>query len=264
MAEIPVNQTPQQNQQTAGKGLSWILMAGFVIFFLLLLLILNYFNILPLSKLSPNYLGFLPHRPYIQSLKLETTNSKTGFPTSIPNFSPNIFQYDTEKANTILTKYIKDNVKPEFIPENLDIKRGLTIDNRIDENLKQQFGIYLENNNENITIIFNFVENTNTPNIFMIFIHPKETKQPTLNATLANSLLSTYFRNPIPIKDCNTKGTTSSCKEINIESEGKREFGALIGQDTSKSPVPASTVFSCFIPKESSIYDALKSCISPS
>lgn len=243
-----------------------ILFFGKIIFSVIipLVLVLNYFNVLRLSEIFPNYLGFLPHQTTEQSLKIENNITQQGFPTSIPNYSPNTLLYDTDNAKIILLRFIVENIKPEFIPLDIEIKRGLTIDNRIDEKLKNQFGAYLENNNETMSIIFNFVENTNTPNIFMIFIHPKKTGQSTLNSKLANSLLSTYFKNPIPIKDCDTKGTTSICKEIKIEPEGKREFGAIIGQDTSKSPpVPAATVFSCFIPKENSVYNSLKSCISP-
>lgn len=240
------------------KGMFEILLIGIVIVFVIG--ILNYFNIFPLSKLFPNYLGFLTHKNQQVS---PITNSQST-PNSTANYSANVFQYDSEKAKTILTKYIKDTIKPEFLPENLDIKQGLSINNTIDEKRKNLFGSYIINKNETISITSNFIENSNTPNFFMIFIHPSKTKQSALNLALANSLVSAYFKNPITIAKCNTNGTASTCKEIKIESEGKREFGALIAQDTSKSPsIPVSTIFSCFIPKESNVYDSIKSCISP-
>jgi hypothetical protein len=97
-----------------------------LIFFLIFLTgILNYFNILPLSSLFPNYLGILPHK--------EQNNKPISQPTQTPvNYSPNIFQYDSKKAKAILTSYIKDNIKPEFLSQTLDIKQGLSIDNRLE------------------------------------------------------------------------------------------------------------------------------------
>ena len=214
--------------------------------------ILNYFNILKLSEIFPNYLGFLPH--------IKQNNKPGPNPTQIPAN----FQYDMEYSKTILIKYVKEIIKPEFLPENLDIKQGLTFNNSVDEKLKNLFGSYIKNDNETISVTFNYIENTFLPSDFKILIHPIKTEQTTLNVALANSLISSYFINPIPIEKCDSIKTTSYCKTIKTESEGKREFGVIIGLDSSKSPpVPVSTIFTCFIPKENILYDRINSCVSP-
>lgn len=43
-------------------------------FFVMLFVILNYFNILSLSSLYPNQLGWLPHRPYSEKQQGSTSN----------------------------------------------------------------------------------------------------------------------------------------------------------------------------------------------
>src|SRR3989344_2673404 len=76
---------------------------GFISIVLVTLsIILNYFNTLPVSKLLPNYLGFLPHKPYeqIQDKKNPPVKKPSSF--SQINYNPNSFVYDTKKARTIL------------------------------------------------------------------------------------------------------------------------------------------------------------------
>ena len=240
-----ISPSPQPPQQKTNIFLVSVVIGVLLLF---LLLVLNYFNSLPLSQLFPNQLSFLPHR--------QQDNKPIPQPTQIPiNYSSNAFQYDSEKTKTILSKYIKDTLKPELIPQTLEVKQGLSIDNRI-EDIKYQFGAYVARNQESISVNFHYKENTNTPNDFIIFIQPSKVEQTTLNSTLANSLVSSYFINPYsPIVNCNTKGTTSYCEIFKIENDGKRGFGALIEQDKS-------IVFTCFIPKDSKDYDNQRSCIS--
>lgn len=239
--------TPQPPQQKTN-----LYLIGFIIGVLLLflLLVLNYFNILSLSRLFPSQLGWLPHKAQ---------------PTPVQNqdYTPNVFQYDTGKARTILAQYIRDTINPEFVPQTLDIKEGLSIDNRVEDN-KRQFGSYFTTSQATFSINFHYKENTNTPNDFSIFIQPSQSEEITLTLDLANSLVASYFINPSsPITNCDKKGTTSYCESFKIGDDGNRGFGALIGQDASKSPPKlTSIVFTCFIPKESKDYDSMKSCIS--
>lgn len=248
-----ISPTPQPPQKRAG-----IILIGIIIVILLIpiLLALNYSNIFSLSQLFPNQLGWLPHK---------TQPVPTPLPASTQeqNFSSNSFQYDTEKAKTILTQYIKDSIKPEFLPDNLEIKQGLSIDNRTEE-LNHQFGSYFTDNQTTFSINFHYKENTNTPNDFIIFIQPTNVDEATVTQAIANSLTSTYFHNPYsPIDNCETKGTTSYCENFKAEFNGKRGFGVLIGQDLSKSPPTlTSIIFTCFVPKESKDYNTQKSCIS--
>lgn len=226
--------------------------------------VMNYFNILPISALWPNQFSFLPHRPVSTKNNIGLTTYPKISPTPNLHYSANVFQYDSEKAKTLLTEYIKDNIKPEFLPAKIEVKQGLSIDNR-QEDIKYQFGAYLVRNQETISINFHYKENANAPNDFTIFIKPSVVEQKTLNSTLANSLLSSYFVNPYsPIESCEKKGTTSYCEIFKIESDGKKGYGVLFGDDISAStPKLTPIVFNCFIPKESKDYDKQSSCISP-
>ena len=102
--------SPNQQNQPGNKGMFGMLSIGIVIvsIFILLVLALNYFNVLPLSKLLPNYLGFLPHRPYAESLRIENNNSKQGFPTPIPLIS--------EGTKQALTSYLPTILDPSLVP----------------------------------------------------------------------------------------------------------------------------------------------------
>jgi hypothetical protein len=262
----------QQQSQKENKGLMFLEIGIFEIAFVAVILgiffgVMNYFNILPISQLWPKQLGFLPRRdvPTGTSPHREQNNKPIPKPTQTPtNYSSNVFQYDSEKANTIISKYIKDTLKPEFIPQTLDAKQGLSIDNR-DEDIKNQFGSYFVNNQATFSINFHYTENTNYLNDFLIFIQPSKVEQKTLNSTLATSLTSFYFTNPYtPIANCNTKGTTSYCEEFKTETDGKRGFGVVLADDQSTVPPKRTAiVFTCFIPKESKDYNKQSSCISP-
>jgi len=255
------NTQPPLNPQITKNGLrkgSGILQVGVVgilsvgIAIMLFFGLLNYFNILSLSKLYPKQFGFLPHRMVPQLT-----------PTQSPNYSQTVFQYDVEKAKTIISKYIKDTIKPEFIPQALDIKQGLSIDNRVEDN-KRQFGSYFTTSQATFSINFHYKENANTANDFTIFIQPSNVDETTVTQDIANSLTSTYFNNPYsPVDSCETRGTTSYCEEFKTETGGKRGYGVVFAEDTSVSP-PKFTpiVFTCFIPDESKDYNITQSCIS--
>lgn len=245
---LPTPQPPrhQSNMFLVGTSIAILL--------LLLILVLNYFNILSLSRLFPSQLWWLPHKAPMPSLQSTSTQNQS--------YTSNDFQYDTKKAKTILTEYIKNNIKPQFIPENLEIKQGLSIDNKLGEN-KYTFGSYFIHNQTTISVNFHYKENTNTPNDFFIFTQPTKVGKTTLTPDIANSSVASYFINASPITNCDKKETTSYCENFRTESDGKRGYGALIGQDQSRTP-PAtiSIVFTCFIPKESRDYDTTQSCIS--
>lgn len=61
-----IQETPKENKSKSLIGFG-IVEFGLVGAFILILLILNYFNILSLSQIFPGQLGFLPHRPLSQS-----------------------------------------------------------------------------------------------------------------------------------------------------------------------------------------------------
>ncbi|MDO8729567.1 MAG: hypothetical protein Q7K26_06875, partial [bacterium] len=211
---------------------------------------LNYFNILSLSDLYPKYLSLLPRK--------DVPNGTS--PTQPPKFSPYVFSYDMKKAEKLLTQYLKDNIKPEFLPAKIEIKQGLSIDGKT-ENIKYEFGSRFTTNKDLFSVNFHYIVKTNTQNDFSIFIQPSTVTQATATAVLANSLIGTYFINPFQnISNCNTKLTTSFCEDFRTESNGKRGFGiAIVNQGAKTLPV----VFTCFIPKESKYYSTQTSCIRP-
>ena len=265
---IKLNQTPSsisQNEKPEGKKglLSEIVFVGIIL--ILLFGTLNYFNFLPISTLWPKQLGFLPHKQYSNETMKQFNNRGNVTITPSPNYSPNTFQYDSEKAKTIISQYIKDNIKPEFISQKPDIKQGLTIDNRMEDSNKKQFGSYFTIKQSTISVNFHYKENTNTPNDFIIFIQPLKVDKTTITADTANTLTTSYFTHPYnPIENCNIKGATSYCETFKTEFNGKRGYGVVFANDQSVSPPkPTLIIFTCFIPKESNVYDKQKSCISP-
>jgi hypothetical protein len=196
---------------------------------------LFYFDILPIPFKLPN-----------QATK----------PTPTPK--PVAFQYDSAKAKTILTQYIKSAIKPEFLPSKIEIKQGLSIDNRLDD-LKNQFGTYYNLKESSISANFHLKENTSIPNDFSIFIQPQKNNQAIVNPQVANSLLSSYFTNPYVVSDCQTKDSTSYCESFKSVNDGKRGYGIVLAGRGSTS---ALIIFNCFIPKESEEYSTLNSCIN--
>lgn len=226
---------------------------GFAAVMLFLLFgILNYFNLLSVSNAFPNQFNWLPRQ--INNLTIEQNVTP-----SPANFTPNTFTYDTAKAKTLLTQYIKDAIKPEFLPANIEIKQGLSIDGRT-EDIKYEFGSMFTANQASFSANFHYKEKTSTSNDFSIFIQPESITQATATAPLANSLLSSYFTSPYSISNCQQKGTTSYCENFQTLTEGKRGYGIISAKQGIKS---ISIVFNCFVPKESKDYDALKSCITP-
>jgi len=232
-----------------------ILEIGFVIIgTLLLFAIANYFNILPMSDAFPKYLSWLPR----QNNTL-TNNPLNYSPIPTPTPTQTGFQYDTKKAEILLTQYIKDTIKPEFLPEKIDIQEGLTIDGRI-ENVKYQFGFSLVNPKETISASFHYKENASASNDFSIFIQPKTVDGTTATVPLANSLLSSYFTKPYLVTECQTKGTTSYCENFQTENDEKRGYGIVfIYQGAKLTPL----VFNCTVPKANKNFNTRNSCITP-
>lgn len=242
-------------QQPASRPLAFIRFGVIEIIFVATVLALffgtlNYFNILSVSKLNPQLFGRLPHKPYIVVSNRATTT---------PTPTPTIFPYDSKTAESLLAQYLKETLKPKFLPAKIDVKQGLSIDNRND-NIMFEFGSSFTIDKNNISATYHYKENTNIQNDFSIFIQPENVTQATATAALANSLLSTYFKNPYSISTCQTKEATSYCESFKTTTEGKTGYGIALNNTNSKL---TSIVFTCFIPKPSKDYNALNSCISP-
>lgn len=215
-----------------------LLIGGVLIFFI----VLNYLNIISLSHLYPNQISSLPQQ--------QSTNTKTNQQIAS---TPPPFTYDTTKAKTLLIKYMKDNIKSEFLPPQLDIKQGLSIDNRL-ENLKYEFGSYFTTQNSTISANFHYKESSNIPNDYTIYVLPKNISQ--IDVTVANSLLNFYFKKPFTVSQCQTKAILSFCENFQTLNDGKKGYGVVISNQTKET-----IIFNCFLPKESKNYSQT-SCIN--
>jgi hypothetical protein len=199
------------------------------------------------------YFDILPYKSFSKNIKklVATTPSPT-------NSSQNIFKYDAAKAKTLLTKYIKDTLKPELLPTEIEVKQGLTIDGRI-EDVKKEFGSSFNALGATISANFHYVENSNTANEYTIFIQPNNVAPIETSASTANTLLSSYFKTPYIASNCQAKENVSYCQNFQTTAEGKRGYGILTGNDRGNT---VSIIFTCFISKESKEYMSFKSCLT--
>lgn len=205
----------------------------------------------------------VPYYLNLHSQKSPQQNNGSAVNTSITNPPSETFQYDTKKAETLVTDYLKQNVKPEFLPETIEVKQGLSTNGTLGQE-KGLFGAFFEIKEATIAANFHFKENTATPNNFSIFIQPKNISQTTATKSLATSLLSTYFLNPYEISDCKVTASSSYCESFKTTAEGKKGYGiAFINSAGLNGPAKLMPIiFNCFVPKESKFFDWAKSCIA--
>ena len=240
---------------------------GFVAVILLLLFgVLNYFNILSVSEVFPKQLGWLPRKEVSsgtsqtklasQGEALRGSGEKTA--PSPANFTPTTFQYDTEKAKTLLTQYIKDTIKPSLLPANIEIKQA-TINSKI-ENSSLFFASF-NIQNASTAAVFRYDKTVNSTNSLSLSLNLKNLSQFTDTTTLANFLLSTYFSTPLILSDPNCRMVSESvfCENFQTTSDGKKGYGMTI---IGTPPKSINNIFTCLIPKESADYASAKSCIS--
>jgi len=122
-----------QPKQTPKKGLLFEIL--FVILVLVLVFgTLNYFNILPISKLWPNQFGFLPHKQSKQesNVAIQQSNNVTPIPrTKI--FCPSVKEF-CEKGQGI--------VKDQYVGLGYKLSSGSAIFAAFDGNLTATFSAY--------------------------------------------------------------------------------------------------------------------------
>lgn len=118
------------NERPEGKkGLLFEIL--FVVIILILVFgILNYFNILRISDLFPNQLGFLPHKPYEQSLVSETS-------TPIKQQASKAIVPTAESAKKVLIEVLPNILIPSLIPNTSQIV--VKPDKHIKEVLKESW-----------------------------------------------------------------------------------------------------------------------------
>lgn len=229
-----------------------------IILFVIILFLLNFFNILPLSSLFPNQLGWLPHQK--QDSKISYNNivpkqQNTDISTSSAKFS-----YDPVKAQKTLEKYIIDNIKEDFLPSKIDVKQGLLSSGQTD-GTPYEFGTNWEMENISFNATFHYIENSNELRDTEFYINPKEYKNTSLDTSISATLVKTYLKN-IPESlnfDCGTSSSAKFCERFVTEEAGKSGFGIVSVID--KFGKNNTFIFSCFIPKNDSYYNKRTSCL---
>lgn len=251
---------PQEEKKGWLKTLALLEVGVFEMLFVggvaaLFFIIFNYFNILPISSLYPKLFGFLPHQKESNVSEISTVNKQNTSPTPTPSFN-----YDTKKAETLLTQYIKDTIKPEFLPAKIEVKQKLIASGK-QEGTDYEFGAnWTIDKNAFLQSNFHYKLGTNDTRDIEFSVQLQDMQEAVASAILAGNLIGKYLKNiPVSNFDCGIyKDTTSFCENFHSLTDGKRGFGLVIGQNKPNNIV---LVFSCFIPKESVYYSKRNSCL---
>lgn len=170
------------------------------------------------------------------------------------------FSYDTVEAPKILEKYIRDNIKEEFLPSKIDIQQNLIASGKLD-GTDYEFGANWKLGNINFHATFHYISNTNDIRDTEFYIDLPYVKD-NINSVQAETLVETYLKK-VPDGfnfDCGTfKETTKFCEYFVVEEMGKRGFGTVRGKDESNKDI--LLIFSCFIPKNDLYYNKRTSCL---
>ncbi len=258
----PINPTPNRLHALAFLRVG-LFEFGFVAVVLMLVFgTLNYFNILSVSDVFPQQLGWLPKQTKIasQGETLQTRQPQKNF-SSVSSPTPTGFQYDVKKAQTLLTQYIKDNIKPEFLPSKIEVKQHLIYDNTL-TGTDYEFGANWNLKNATFSANFHyFPNNTNQIRDMEFYVNPFSFNI-SIDATNSVLLAKTYLKN-LPEKinfDCGVfEKNTKFCEYILEKKAGKSGFGTVEGKDESGKN--ALFIFSCFIPRNDSYYTKRTSCL---
>ena len=252
----------QQSTEPQKVGLYEILIVGIVqIFFFGTL---NYFNILSISNVFPNQLGWLPRQSVQKPIENTSTNNSTNY-TPISTPAPTLtdaFQYDARKAEELLTQYIKDNLKQEHLPAKIKVQQKLISSGEL-KGTDYEFGANWQiNDNAFFQSNFHYELNTNNPRDIGFSIQLKNISDTIVDSALAQGLTSIYLKD-LPNSfnfDCGLSNDSalSFCENFYSLPIGKKGFGVVIGKN---QPTNIVLVFSCFIPKESVYYAKRTSCL---
>ena len=246
MDEVSDNQSPQQTELEKNKVVSGIPFIGIVIFsiFILLVLVLNYLNILPLSSLFPNYLGFLPHQQSKQESNVTTT------PSTMP--------LDEQAKQTLIT-FLPTILTPSFLPKS-NSKITLTQTKGIQESFTASWNSI---SGTQSAILIVSPDGKNITQFYLSFIKSKSASP---SAELAKITTSQFFlTQPKGIWGCKTIYTDMTyCENFWEESNGvKRGMGIeglfTKGPNLPKEDLPQTVIFFCEHNKDSKLY-SWKSC----
>jgi hypothetical protein len=212
----------------------------FVIAFAILLLILG----------VANYFKLFTRTPTPQ--KNVATVNKSTTPSPIPEF-----KYDAEKAKMLLTQYIKDAIKPEYLPDNIEVKQGLSPTGAL-QKLNYQFGSIFNTKNGIISAVMHYKIDSNDINDYYIYIKSKSIDKASLTAASTSALISTYFKNAPSEISCKPAQNNSYCENFKTTSNAKTGYGILKANNSNDE----IWLFNCFISNKSKNYENAKSCLA--
>ncbi|MGH7245551.1 MAG: hypothetical protein ACREGI_01305 [Candidatus Levyibacteriota bacterium] len=233
---VPSNQFEQNSQQVhpVKKLLFWeigiIEVVVILILFSLTIAVLNYFNIVPLSRLPA--FSFLPHKVTLQK--------------SLPFF------YDQSLAATTLDDYAHGILKSQYLYAN---KNDIALSQQ-DNMFSTQWTV----NNPNIIFrqSLTFLKNADTPAFEQLTI-TSSTFPRFSSSDSAALLMGQYFdRDPSTFQwYCNEFPQTQYCERIDLGQNNQEEYGIKWKNDTN-----TVIIFSCKIPDLSLIHaESQRSCV---
>lgn len=254
----------QQSPHIASRPKKGLLGVFFIVIFVIITIalflgILNYLNILPVSDLWPQQFGWLPHK---QSKQYSNVTIVPPVRQSYPTFAPSsvTFAYDASKADTLLSKYLRDKIKSDYLPSKIEVKHKLIASGK-QEGTDYEFGANWTINNIFFQSNFHYEISTNNPSDMQFSIQPQNIKETTSSASLTKTLSATYLKN-IPESsnfNCGVSQTTISfCENFQETALGKEGFGLVIAKAQPNNTI---FIFSCFIPKESVYFNIRTSCL---
>lgn len=228
---------------------------------------LNYFNILYVSETFPKYLGWLPslrvQHAYTDKIKNDIYNDFIkSYYAPRPTPTPFVrFSYDTVKAQNTLGKYLKDNIREEFLPAKLNIEQNLLSSGEL-QGTDYLFGTNWIIDDTVFNGSFHYITGTNEFRDMEFYIDVSKTTDTSINSTNSAILVNIYLKDiPTSIAfDCGIfQEKTQFCEYFKTEEQGKKGFGAIESRDETNKKT--TLVFSCFIPKNDSYYNKRTSCL---
>lgn len=251
------NTPPTSNVNFKNIG---FLLTGGIIIFIIIFFLLNFFNILPLSSLFPNQLGWLPRQKPDAKISYNTKIPAIKHEDIVVPTASAKFSYDAEKAQTTLEKYIRDNLKENFLPAKIDVIQSL-ISSGETTGTPNEFVANWELKNISFNAALHYMKDSNELRDMEIYFYLNEYEDSSVNASSSTSLVKTYFQN-IPEStdfDCRISAPAKFCEYFAIGDIGKNVFGVANADD--KFGKSTTIVYSCFFSKNDLYYNKRTSCL---
>ncbi|HET9946725.1 MAG TPA: hypothetical protein VFQ63_01545 [Patescibacteria group bacterium] len=257
MAEIiqpsPTEQTTQTKKTfKQPRFLYYIEGVSALIVILFILFALNYLNIFRLDSFFPS-LSALP-----RFLRVPT---QVVAPTAIPKIGNIDFKYDDNKAKQLLSTYLQENMKSQFITD--DPIKVMDPGKSVGQNTVN-FGKAWSVNGDQFIASFIFLTGSNFPLDLHIVVLKNNgafgTAVPSsLSSGNAQKLFETYFKKSGINLTCTTNGAITKCENFTQNSQSKSGYGAILDKRSPQKPLFAA--FSCTIFSVSPDFAKATSCV---